>query len=157
MRKKLFTSLLIFVLIISISMNLVLLSKTNNDKAPNNSIVLTLTEQKEPIAWNNLKITVGQQDGPGDYVSIPNHSEITNKQLITLPIGQATMIRFLHGGSAVNPLPDKIIYWIYIQKPIHDKPDMMKTYYIEGEVIGDNEQQAKEEFIQIAQNWKIDK
>lgn len=156
MTKRISILLLIIVLIISIVIISLLLNITKDKTSPNNSIILTLTEHTEPVIWNNLKIIVGQQDGPGEYVSIQNHSEITNKEMINLPIGKTTMIRFLHGGSAVNPVPDKIIYWIYIQKPIKDKPEMMKTYYIEGEVIGNNEQLAKEELIQIAQNWKVE-
>jgi len=154
MSKNITISLLIVALIISILIIVIQVNKTKETRTPN-SVVITLTEQPEQIEWNNLKLRIGQQDGPVDYVSIPNHSEITNTETINLPIGKATMIRFLHGGPAVNPVPNKIMYWIYIQKLILDKPDLMKTYYLEGEVTGNNEQIAKEELIQIAQTWKV--
>ena len=154
MTKRLSLALLIAVLTI-VFLIFLLIYKPKDSVTPNNSIHITLTENKDPILFDNLKITIGQQDGPGEYVSIPNHSEITNKESVNLPIGEATIIRFRHGGSAVHPVLDKIFYWIYIQRPIKGKPDLMKTYYIEGEVINNNEQQAKEQLIQIAQNWKI--
>lgn len=90
-------------------------------------------------------------------MSIRNHSEITNKESIDLPIGQATLIRFLHGGSAVYPAPDKVFYLIYTQKPVKEKSEeLIRTFYIEGEVIGDSEIEAKEELIKLAHAWKVE-
>ncbi|GGH27156.1 hypothetical protein [Paenibacillus segetis] len=155
MTKKIYTSLFIIAVLVLIFTSIVYFNRTNGKGTPN-SIVLTLTEQPEQIEWNHLKLRVGQLDGPGDYVSIPNHSEITNTETIKLPVGEATMIRFSHGGPAVNPVPDQIIYWIYVQRSIPNQPDLMRTYYLEGEVIGDHEQLAKDDLIQIAQTWNID-
>ncbi|MBU5672127.1 hypothetical protein [Paenibacillus brevis] len=151
------TIFLVVIIIITISLVIPRLSNNLGQVVtPNNSITFILTEQNEPVIWENLKITIGQQDGPGNYVSIPNHSEITDEESINLPIGEAKLIRFLHGGSAVNPVPDKVIYWIYIQKSIQGKPEMMRTYYVEGEVIGNNEQQARQNLIELAQAWKVE-
>lgn len=155
-RKNNLVTYLIVVLIILILVIAALFNNPDANESANNVVLLTLSEQDEPIVWNNLKLSVGQQEGPGDYVSIPNHSEITATESITLPAGEATMIRFVHGGSAVNPVPDVVMYWIYIQRPIQGKPDMMRTYYLEGQVVGDNEQQAREQFVQFAQSWEVD-
>lgn len=154
MKKNKYMKILILVLFLTTSIIIVQFTNKKDNRTPN-SILLTLTEENEQLAWKNLKLLIGQQDGPGDHVSIPNHSEITNTETISLPVGKATLIRFLHGGSAVHPVPDKIMYWIYVKKPISNKPDLMRTYYLEGEVIGNNEQLAKDELIQIAQTWKI--
>lgn len=161
MTKKASISLLFIFLFISILIISIRLQKTSETKAPNNSVTLTLDEHTGSVIWNDLiKITVGQQDGPTEHVSIRNHSEITNKESIDLPIGhQATLIRFLHGGSAVYPVPDKVFYLIYIQKPVKEKStseELIRTYYIEGEVIGDSEIEAKEELIRIAHSWKVE-
>ncbi|MBT2760519.1 hypothetical protein [Paenibacillus sp. ISL-20] len=158
MTKKSTTFLLIIFLFISILMILILLQKSNETNAPNNSVTLTLDEHTDSVIWKDLiKLMVGQQDGPTEHVSIRNHSEITNKESVHLPIGQATLIRFLHGGSAVYPAPDKIFYLIYIQKPVKGKSEeLIRTYYIEGEVIGDSEIEAKEELIKLAHAWKVE-
>lgn len=158
MTKKSSISLLLIFLFISILIISIRLQKTSETKAPNNSVTLTLDEHTGSVIWNDLiKITVGQQDGPTEHVSIRNHSEITNKESIDLPIGQATLIRFLHGGSAVYPAPDKVFYLIYIQKPVKEKSEeLIRTFYIEGEVIGDSEIEAKEELIRLAHAWKVE-
>lgn len=159
MTKKYTIFICVIFLFISIPIISLLTQKSTEMKAPNNSVTLTLDEHTSSVIWNDLiKITVGQQDGPTEHVSIRNHSEITNKESINLPIGhQATLIRFLHGGSAVYPVPDKVFYLIYIQKPVKEKSEeLIRTYYIEGEVIGDSEIEAKEELIRIAQSWKVE-
>lgn len=160
MTKKSSISLLFIFLFISILIISFRLQKTSETKAPNNSVTLTLDEHTGSVIWNDLiKITVGQQDGPTEHVSIRNHSEITNKESIDLPIGEATLIRFQHGGSAVYPAADKVFYLIYIQKPVKEKStseELIRTFYIEGEVIGDSEIEAKEELIRIAQAWKVE-
>lgn len=158
MTKKSSISLLFIFLFISILIISFLAQKTSETKAPNNSVTLTLDEHTGSVIWNDLiKITIGQQDGPTEHVSIRNHSEITNKESIDLPIGQATLIRFLHGGSAVYPAPDKVFYLIYIQKPVKEKSEeLIRTFYIEGEVIGDSEIEAKEELIRLAHAWKVE-
>lgn len=113
----------------------------------------TLSHEPET---KNIVLTFGQQEDPVDYVSIPNHSsEITNKEAVNLPIGKATFLRFLHSGSAVVPTQDKVMYWLYVQKPTPDKPNSMNTYYMQAEVIGEDEEQAKKEFMQVAQFWTL--
>ncbi|MBU5344288.1 hypothetical protein [Paenibacillus lautus] len=158
MTKKYTIFICIIFLFISILIISIRLQKTSETKAPNNSVTLTLDEHTGSVIWNDLiKITVGQQDGPTEHVSIRNHSEITNKESIDLPIGEATLIRFLHGGSAVYPAPDKVFYLIYIQKPVKEKSEeLIRTFYIEGEVIGDSEIEAKEELIKLAHAWKVE-
>lgn len=158
MTKKSTVFISLLIVLISILMTFILLPKSNEATTPNNSVTLTLDEHTDPVIWKDLiKLTVGQQDGPTEHVSIRNHSEITNKESIHLPIGQATLIRFLHGGSAVYPAPDKIFYLIYIQKPVKGKSEeLIRTYYIEGEVIGDSEIEAKEELIKLAHAWKVE-
>jgi hypothetical protein len=133
----------IFLILVLTLLILIIVFQVNKPKETRNI-------QPGQIVWK-----YGQQEDPLNYVSIPNHSEITNKETINLPVGKATFIRFLHGGTAVNPEPDKVIYWIYIQKPIPNKPNTMKTFFLEGEVTGKNEQEAKKELIQFAQKWKI--
>ncbi|MGE7823235.1 hypothetical protein [Paenibacillus sp. NPDC093718] len=159
MTKKYTIFICVIFLFISIPIISLLIQKSTEMKAPNNSVTLTLDEHTGSVIWKDLiKITVGQQDGPTEHVSIRNHSEITNKESIDLPIGhQATLIRFLHGGSAVYPVPDKVFYLIYIQKPVKEKSEeLIRTYYIEGEVIGDSEIEAKEELIKLAHAWKVE-
>ncbi|MCT1399402.1 hypothetical protein M4D81_10255 [Paenibacillus sp. p3-SID867] len=158
MTKKYTIFICVIFLLISILIISFFAQKTSETKAPNNSVTLTLDEHTGSVIWNDLiKITVGQQDGPTEHVSIRNHSEITNKESIDLPIGQAILIRFLHGGSAVYPTPDKVFYMIYIQKPVKEKSEeLIRTYYIEGEVIGDSEIEAKEELIKLAHAWKVE-
>lgn len=130
--------------------------KPVNKPSPTNKLMTstsTPTLSQEPET-KNIVLTFGQQEDPIDYVSIPNHSsEITDKETVDLPIGKATFIRFLHGGSAVIPTQDKVMYWLYVQKPTPDKPNSMNTYYMEAEVIGKDEKQAKQEFMQVAQFW----
>lgn len=158
MTKKSSISLLFIFLFISIPIISFLAQKSTEMKAPNNSVTLTLDEHTSSVIWKDLiKLTVAQQDGPDRHVSIRNHSEITNKESIHLPMGQATLIRFLHGGSAVYPTPDKVFYLIYIQKPVKEKSEeLIRTFYIEGEVIGDSEIEAKEELIKLAHAWKVE-
>jgi hypothetical protein len=158
MTKKSTVFIVLLIILILILMTFILLPKSNEATPPNNSVTLTLDEHTDPVIWKDLiKLTVGQQDGPTEHVSIRNHSEITNKESINLPIGQATLIRFLHGGSAVYPVPDKVFYLIYIQKPVSEKSEeLIRTYYIEGEVIGDSEIEAKEELINLAHSWKVE-
>ncbi|WP_127591296.1 hypothetical protein [Paenibacillus lautus] len=158
MTKKSTILLCIIFLFISFLMISILLQKSNATKVLNNSVTLTLDEHTSSVIWKDLiKLTVAQQDGPDGHVSIRNHSEITNKESIQLPMGQATLIRFLHGGSAVYPVPDKVFYLIYIQKPVKEKSEeLIRTYYIEGEVIGDSEAEAKEELIKLAHDWKVE-
>lgn len=158
MTKKSTVFISLLIVLISILMTFILLPKSNEATTPNNSVTLTLDEHTDSVIWKDLiKLMVGQQDGPTEHVSIRNHSEITNKESIHLPIGQATLIRFLHGGSAVYPAPDKIFYLIYIQKPVKGKSEeLIRTYYIEGEVIGDSEIEAKEELIKLAHAWKVE-
>ncbi|GIO96046.1 hypothetical protein J14TS5_11320 [Paenibacillus lautus] len=158
MTKKSTVFILLLIVLISILMTFILLPKSNEATTPNNSVTLTLDEHTDSVIWKDLiKLTVAQQDGPDGHVSIRNHSEITNKESIHLPIGQATLIRFLHGGSAVYPVPDKVFYLIYIQKPVSEKSEeLIRTYYIEGEVIGDSEIEAKEELIKLAHSWKVE-
>ncbi|MGG3506514.1 hypothetical protein ABES58_13645 [Paenibacillus lautus] len=158
MTKKSTVFISLLVVLISILMTFILLPKSNEATTPNNSVTLTLDEHTDSVIWKDLiKLMVGQQDGPTEHVSIRNHSEITNKESIHLPIGQATLIRFLHGGSAAYPAPDKVFYLIYIQKPVKEKSEeLIRTYYIEGEVIGDSEIKAKEELIKLANAWKVE-
>ncbi|WP_098747611.1 hypothetical protein [Paenibacillus sp. EZ-K15] len=158
MTKKSTVFILLLIVLILILMTFILLPKSNEATTPNNSVTLTLDEHTDSVIWKDLiKLTVAQQDGPDGHVSIRNHSEITNKESIHLPIGKATLIRFLHGGSAVYPVPDKVFYLIYIQKPVSEKSEeLIRTYYIEGEVIGDSEIEAKEELIKLAHSWKVE-
>ncbi|PJN56438.1 hypothetical protein PAEVO_31610 [Paenibacillus sp. GM2FR] len=37
-----------------------------------------------------------------------------------------------------------------------ERLELIRTYYIEGEVIGDSEIEAKEELIKLAHDWKVE-
>ncbi|MGG4103148.1 hypothetical protein AAXB25_04400 [Paenibacillus lautus] len=67
------------------------------------------------------------------------------------------MLVMLLIGCTSGPAPDKVFYLIYIQKPVKEKSEeLIRTYYIEGEVIGDSEIKAKEELIKLANAWKVE-
>lgn len=147
------------VVIMFFTILIVIFINKNYDKQPNNSISyydsnnnLRYLLEGESIEINGLKISLGRQEDPPNYVSIPNHSEQLNKETIKLPSGRVQLIKFRHGGTAANPSPDVMMYWIYVQRAVD--AEKMNTYYIEATVTVDNDK-SKDDLLDIAKNWRI--
>lgn len=59
------------------------------------------------------------------------------------------------GGSAVYPAPEVTYYWLCYQRPGKSESDDTVTYYIEAKVLGQDEEAAEAELLELAENWEI--
>ncbi|MEK4043384.1 hypothetical protein NSU18_06945 [Paenibacillus sp. FSL H8-0048] len=109
----------------------------------------------EAVTLDQLELTLGDQSRPGNYISIPNHTELLWRKPVQTPAGQGELIKFIQEGSAVYPAPEVTYYWLCYQRPGKSESDDTVTYYIEAKVLGQDEEAAEAELLELAENWEI--
>ncbi|MEK4852874.1 hypothetical protein NST04_23685 [Paenibacillus sp. FSL H7-0756] len=107
------------------------------------------------VTLDRLELTLGDQSRPGNYISIPNHTELLWRKPVQTPAGQGELIKFIQEGSAVYPAPEVTYYWLCYQRPGKSESDDTVTYYIEAKVLGQDEEAAEAELLELAENWEI--
>ncbi|MEK3794207.1 hypothetical protein MKX42_20940 [Paenibacillus sp. FSL R7-0204] len=107
------------------------------------------------VTLDQLELTLGDQSRPGNYISIPNHTELLWRKPVQTPAGQGELIKFIQEGSAVYPAPEVTYYWLCYQRPGKRASDDTVTYYIEAKVLGQDEEAAEAELLELAENWEI--
>ncbi|WP_442600724.1 hypothetical protein [Paenibacillus sp. KN14-4R] len=163
MKKRDKHALFVFGIFAIVTVVVMIFLNNNRDVQPDNSLPyldsnseLKFLLEGESTQMKGMKVSIGRQEDPVNYVSIPNHSEELYRETINLPTEQVHLIKFKHGGPAANPSPDSIMYWIYAQRVNKEVPKKTNTYYIEATVSIDNEM-IKKELLKIAESWKLPK
>ncbi|NQX43720.1 hypothetical protein HQN87_00125 [Paenibacillus tritici] len=109
----------------------------------------------EVLSLDQIELSLGDQSRPGDYISIPNHTEVLWRKAVPTPAGDGELIKFVQGGSAVFPAPEVTYYWLCYQRPGKSADVNTVTYYIEAKVLGEDEAAAKKELLKLAEQWEI--
>ncbi|WP_339224430.1 hypothetical protein [Paenibacillus sp. FSL H8-0332] len=109
----------------------------------------------ESVTQDQLELTLGDQSRPGNYISIPNHTELLWRKPVPTPAGEGELIKFIQEGSAVYPAPEVTYYWLCYQRPGKSDSDNTVTYYIEAKVLGQDEEAAEAELLKLAEEWEI--
>ncbi|MEK3714555.1 MULTISPECIES: hypothetical protein [unclassified Paenibacillus] len=109
----------------------------------------------ESVTQDQLELSLGDQSRPGNYISIPNHTELLWRKPVPTPEGEGELIKFVQGGSAVYPTPEVTYYWLCYQRPGKSDSDDTVTYYIEAKVLGQDEEAAEAELLKLAEDWEI--
>lgn len=107
------------------------------------------------VTLDQMELSLGDQSYPDGYISIPNHTEVLWKKTVMLPAGEGQLIKFVQGGSAVFPAPEVTYYWLCIQRPGLQAEDDLITYYIEAKVLGEDEDAAEADLLQLAEKWEV--
>lgn len=109
----------------------------------------------EAVTLDQLELTLGEQSRPGNYISIPNHTEVLWRKPVPTPAGEGELIKFVQGGSAVYPVPETTYYWLCFQRSGKSDSVNTLTYYIEAKVLGQDEEAAEAELLKLAEQWEI--
>lgn len=53
----------------------------------------------EAVTLDQLELTLGEQSRPGNYISIPNHTEVLWRKPVPTPAGEGELIKFVQGEA----------------------------------------------------------
>lgn len=51
----------------------------------------------ESVTQDQLELSLGDQSRPGNYISIPNHTELLWRKPVPTPAGEGELIKFVQG------------------------------------------------------------
>lgn len=53
----------------------------------------------ESVTQDQLELSLGDQSRPGNYISIPNHTELLWRKPVPTPAGEGELIKFVQGEA----------------------------------------------------------
>lgn len=53
----------------------------------------------EAVTQDQLELSLGDQSRPGNYISIPNHTELLSRKPVPTPEGEGELIKFVQGEA----------------------------------------------------------
>lgn len=118
---------------------------------------IVMEDQQEAVHGEAVDISMEHQQYPPGILNTPNHSSIINREQVSIPVGQATLLTIEQDNfTAVTEhepgARTDTVYWLYVTKPNLDEPELVDTYILLGVVTG-NAAAAKEELLETANTW----